>query len=204
MNNIQTETDRELTVAGYRFLTKDDALLAKAELTRIEQLELRLDYSKPQTVYTVYTKAIENGIFVTPVGHEYLKRLREYLEKYHEGDKADIIPIPLSEVYGGTGLKQEVTNMERVKQQSQSKKETVVKRKRNDKAKYRNLYLIIAVLVIVIVGMFVITLKGTTPNILNYERVLENRYASWNEELKEREQAIRIKERELGLDDSQF
>ena len=56
------------------------------------------------------------------------------------------------------------------------------------------------VLVIAVIAMFVITLTSDQPNVLNYERALTNRYASWEQELTEREQAVREKERELKLE----
>lgn len=47
--------------------------------------------------------------------------------------------------------------------------------------------------------MFMITLKSDNPNILNYEKNLVNRYAAWEQELREREQVVREKERELNI-----
>jgi hypothetical protein len=47
--------------------------------------------------------------------------------------------------------------------------------------------------------MFYITLKSDNPNILNYENSLVNKYAAWEQELKEREQDIRAREIELDV-----
>jgi flagellar capping protein FliD len=44
-------------------------------------------------------------------------------------------------------------------------------------------------------------MKGSTPNILNYEKALQNRYAEWNQELSDREEAIREKEKELLINE---
>ena len=189
------KNDEELTVGGYRFANRDDALLAAAEMKRIEQLELRMDYAKPQTVYVVYTKAIENKVFCTPIGQDYLKSLQDYLTKFYEGDKADILPIPLFQVFGGTEKKQEVTPIERVKNVSYVK--NTGKRKKGTSPVS---IIVIIVLVIMVIAMFAINLNGTTPNVLNYERVLQNKYASWEQELREREDAIREKERELMIE----
>ena len=48
-----------------------------------------------------------------------------------------------------------------------------------------------------VIIMFVISTTGSRPTILNYERVLQNRYAEWEQQLSDREQVIREKEREL-------
>ena len=44
-------------------------------------------------------------------------------------------------------------------------------------------------------------ISGKNANILNYEKVLTNRYAGWEQELTEREAAIREKERALHLEE---
>jgi hypothetical protein len=55
-------------------------------------------------------------------------------------------------------------------------------------------------LVLIILYMFIIAINSNQPNILNYQRVLQNRYASWEQELSQREQTIRDKERELSIE----
>ena len=54
-------------------------------------------------------------------------------------------------------------------------------------------------LILLVIAMFVITLTGNNPTILNYEQKLQNKYAGWEQELTERENAVREKERELSL-----
>ena len=48
-----------------------------------------------------------------------------------------------------------------------------------------------------VIVMFAIAATGSEPTVLNYERVLQNRYAEWEQQLSDREQVIREKEREL-------
>ena len=52
-------------------------------------------------------------------------------------------------------------------------------------------------LIILVILMFVITIKSNNPNILNYKEAIINEYASWEEELNAREEAIKEKEKEL-------
>ena len=47
--------------------------------------------------------------------------------------------------------------------------------------------------------MFVITLRGSTPNVINYKIALTNQYAAWEQELTQREKAVKEKEQELGI-----
>ena len=66
--------------------------------------------------------------------------------------------------------------------------------KRLKVARIMNLILIGAIIV-----MFVITLNGENPNILNYENALVNKYSAWEEELTERERVVREREKSLNI-----
>ena len=55
-------------------------------------------------------------------------------------------------------------------------------------------------LVVLVLAMFVITLKSDNPNILNYRQAITNEYASWEQELTERENKVREKEQMLGME----
>ena len=55
-------------------------------------------------------------------------------------------------------------------------------------------------LIIVVVGMFVISLMGETPNIVNYRFRIQDEYAAWEQDLMEREAEIKERERELSLE----
>ena len=46
--------------------------------------------------------------------------------------------------------------------------------------------------------MFAIASGSDNPNIINYRNVIVNEYVSWEQELTEREKAVRRKEAELG------
>ena len=54
-------------------------------------------------------------------------------------------------------------------------------------------------LLVAVIAMFVIALSSSHPNILNYRSAILNEYASWQQELSEREQIIRDKERDLKI-----
>jgi hypothetical protein len=51
-----------------------------------------------------------------------------------------------------------------------------------------------------IVGMFFIAMSSSSPTVLNYENALIDKYSAWEQDLNEREQAVKEKERTL-LDD---
>ena len=50
-----------------------------------------------------------------------------------------------------------------------------------------------------VVAMFAMALTSDSPTIVDYQSKLLNRYASWEQELTEREKAVSEKEQELGI-----
>ena len=80
-------------------------------------------------------------------------------------------------------------------------KQRIVPTRKRDKSndKFRISLLVNIILAILVLAMFGITLKSDNPNILNYRKAIINEYAAWEQELTEREEQIRQKEAELGI-----
>ena len=179
-------------VEGFQFATEADASLAKNEQLRIERLESKLDYGNVQMVYAVYNKAIENRVFKTPVGYEFLKKLQNIL-KEDSMMTEKIADIPVSGVYS---LRESANpTVEKIKASTKRVKE------KQETFPKRALIIINIGLVILVILMFFISTTGSNPTVLNYEKTLQNRYSEWERELSEREQIIREKEKELLLDE---
>lgn len=183
--------DRNLSVGGYRFYTEKDAQLAATELKKIEYLEARIDYSRPDSILMVYEKTIHERIFKTPIGLQYLKELRDYLLKQSEIDPQRVPEIPLFNSFSGEVRAKSAPARNRIK--------TADGRKDGEKSGFAISVILNVLLVLAIICMFTITLRSDNPNVLNYQRVLTDRYAQWEQELTERENAVREKERELKL-----
>jgi hypothetical protein len=49
--------------------------------------------------------------------------------------------------------------------------------------------------------MFYISFTSSNPNVLNYERAVQNKYSQWEQELSDREAVIRDKEKELLINE---
>lgn len=176
-------------VEGFSFFTERDAALAVQEQKKIEYLETRVNYHNPTSILNIYQKAIKEHIFKTPVGLQYLRHLQEYLQGRTEIDADSIPPIPLYKNYDGE-----------FREKSSPARSRIVPAKKKKSIALPMSVMLNVVLVIAVIAMFVITLTSDQPNVLNYERALTNRYASWEQELTEREQAVREKERELKLE----
>ena len=88
----------EWSVDGYQFGSAKDASQAKSELLKIQKLEDKMDYRNPHMIYMVYHKAIENRIFKTPVGYEYLRKLQKHL-KENPLIREPVQDVPVNNVY---------------------------------------------------------------------------------------------------------
>lgn len=187
-------TQKENEVDGYLFLNSKDASIAELEEKKIKYLTERIDYSNPEAVLKIYQKAIHDRIFKTPVGIAYLKDMQAYLLKQDEIPKEEILSIPLYQNYGGE-IRESVSPV------GDAYKKKAEKKEQKQTSNYRISILLNILLVITVIAMFVITLNASQPNILNYKKVITNQYAQWEQELTQREQAVREKERELQIED---
>lgn len=190
--------NKDWIVQGYQFSSQKDATQAKGELLKIQKLEEKMDYKKPQMVYMVYKKALENRIFKTPIGYEYLKKLRVMLVE--SGQITEPIPeIPIYQMYN----LRDSTNpiVEKIKTDPKLKEKREKERKRKEFFPLKTSIFLNVLLAILVLVMLYIATTGSNPNVLNYERSIQDKYAAWEQELVEREAAIREKERELLLEE---
>ena len=184
------ENKDKFIVGGYEFLTETDAEKGTLYLSKIKILETKVKVSRPDDMLAVYEKAIQNRIFKTPLGWRYLTDLREkLLESGFE--EQDLIPIP---------LEIPMTRQSSLDKLSSKKKES----SSGEKVHFGRILSIVlnVALIIVVILMFVIASTSENDNIINYKRNITNRYSAWDEELKEREKAVREAEKRLGITDS--
>lgn len=184
--------NNELQVDEYLFTTIEDARLAQEEKKKVEYLQKNMDMKVPQNVLMLYNKANGDRIFKTPIGLSYLVELRNYL--IHMGISEDkLAPVQLYANYEPKPRDRSESIRARM---IQTKRETLQKR-------FHWSLLLNILLVMAVIAMFVITLTSDNPNMLNYERVLQNRYATWEQELMEWESELRERERLLEHEEEQ-
>ena len=75
------EDQKELVVGGYRFDRLSDASEAALEIEKATYFEQRISGRSPENMLAIYDKVLDERIFVTPVGWEYLKFLQARLKK---------------------------------------------------------------------------------------------------------------------------
>lgn len=199
------ERDQVYLVEGYQFSSREEAQKAERELAKVKALNEKLDEENLQAVKTLYVTALDQQVFETQIGLSYLRNLQVHL--IAEGElREDEKPIPV--LYSKSTLETEKRLMKEdyaaavgqmrddMKKKIDGQKELV----RRAQQKCRILMAAVGVLAVLVVAMFAITLNGKNENILNYKNAVTNQYAEWEQELSEREDAVRQKELELGIE----
>ncbi len=172
-----------LEIDGFVFCSRHDAIIAENELKGVEYLKKKTDMKHPRKVLVVYNKMVTEGLFQTPVGISYVKELQKYLIDSQEIDNNNILDIPVEPLHAGISKKNMVDRIAHVFSNSRK-----AYRDRLKIALVTNV-----VLLIVIVAMFVITTTTENVNIMNYQEKIEDKYATWDQELTERENALKNK-----------
>lgn len=179
-------------VGGYEFVTEIDAQKGAMDQSKIQLLNTRAKVTRPQDIKAVYEKAIENKIFKTPIGWGYLMNLRSKLIESGYSEE-DIIPIPLGVTITRHSAMENLTVRQRIKPE-----------KKKSSPAFKQVFPIVlsAVLAILVILMFLITVTSESDNIINYRRNVTNRFASWEQDLTEREKKVREAEKRLGIEDT--
>ena len=188
---VMLKQEQSYIVGGFSFTSENEAEKAKKEREGIRYIKEKTNMNNPEMVLRIYNKMIREKMFETAVGYAYLFDLQEYLRTNPYIKDEDILPIEVIHPTLKEGLKEE---KQKHKEQMQEMKKKAAKSTETDKAlksRYQLSLLLNLILVISVVFMFIISATSNHPNILNYEEELINRYSSWEQELTEREAALR-------------
>ena len=184
------EDKSTLRVNGYQFLTEEEAEKARVDARKIDYLKTHTaSLQDANSLAAVYQKAIDSKIFSTIVGWSYLYELRQRMLDAGTPEEA-IVPIPVR--------LQQNPALQPSPQPSTVQVPVEIK-KREIVPLHLVSYIANALLVILVIVMFIVAYLGETNNVLNYKRNIINQYAAWEDELKEREEAIREKEASLQI-----
>lgn len=179
-------------IDGFSFADDADVSLASSEIEKIKYIAGKMNMDNPRGVLAVYDKLITSGIFVTPVGYEYLRTLQSYLYKCKDipDDAVKEIPVPISYTRALNLRSEERDERMQAERQMRTLRKTF-------RTEYKVSLIVNIILVIMVIAMFVITLKAENPNMINYRTAILNQYSEWEQELNEREAAIKQRELEL-------
>ena len=200
MNNKDSgKKEERFELGAFSYADKVMADDAERELKRIQKLEQQIDYSKPKVVHLLYDKMINASSLRTPEGLIYMSEMYGFLREHSTELDHELRGIPVEmfsgitrtrEAEGGDDLKLTEENFNKLKR-------SLKREKQESKSKILSHRIVIAFLAAAIVVMFIIAFKSDTPNILNYETALQNKYAAWDAELTQREAELRARTVEM-------
>lgn len=183
------ETQASRNAEGFFFLNAEDAGMALKEKKQIEYLEANLNFGNPEQVLTLYERMLRERVFKTPVGVIYLKHLQDFLLSQESIDSARVPMIPVYAPCADGPQRQERPRRAVAAPRTGEAKQ--------DSARLRLSIFLNVLLAAAVIAMFVMALSSSQPNILNYRTTILNEYASWQQDLAEREQ-ITDAQRRLG------
>ena len=181
--------ENRFVVDQYLFETEEEYELALSEKKKIQYIDENTDYRAVENIALLYKRIIETNMFQTPIGYVYLERLREFLVR--SGAKTDNLPaIPVKKKITSTGGKELFHENRELKRELEKKKHITA-----------IMVTVCVGLIIMVVALFAVAFTSKHPNIINYENVILDKYSSWEQELTERENAIREKELSMKVDE---
>ncbi len=180
-----------IVVEGFSFSNEAEAAQAGKEADGIKYIREKINMDMPENVLTIYNQLIRQKLFETAVGYAYLKELQDYLVSIPFIKTEEILPIPVQHPV----LEEDIRKKPRVKEKPQ-----VQVRNFDFKKRYQIAFFTSAVLLLCVIGMFIVSSTSNSPNILNYETKLINKYEQWEQELEQREAEVSERENQVGQD----
>lgn len=192
-----------ITVSGFAFDNPKIGEEALKEQEAVEYVSKQLNFDDTKSLLALYNQMVSRRMFHTQVGISYLKSIQDYLLR-SDVDPATIEAIPISEEEILESNEKDVKDKGNGTAESKSSASDDLKVKQREKkliAKNSRLtkmsvaFIVISVvLLLTVVGMFIIANTSDNPTVLNYEEVLQNKYASWEQDLERREEDLQRKE----------
>ena len=189
------KNNETIIVNGFAFSDETEAQQAKKEQEGIAYISGKLDMNHPQMVLEIYNKMVEEALFETIIGEMYLKELRDYLVTIPYLNQEEILPVPvIHRQASGEVSKPAVRKPAAKKQPKQEPKQNV----HGWEWRAKLMTGISIALAVCVIAMFAIQMSVGSPNILNYENKIIDKYAQWEQQLEEREAAVREREKQAG------
>ncbi len=189
-------------VLGYEFEDKESADLAKSEMEMISRIKSQGNMNNHKIALTVYNKLVDDNLFKTQVGLEYIRSLQKELLTAKDIDKNEIKAIQINTVT----LPSEKDSSKQHNSGSREYKYNVNKMEQNAK-RYKEQFtkslIVNLVFAAIIIVMFLIVKFSDRFDVQAHRNKIENEYISWENELKERESSIEQWEKEHGINKSE-
>lgn len=175
-----------LIVEGFVFPSFKEAQVALKEQKNIEIIRERTEFSDPEAIYELYVKLMERNMFKTMIGYSFLYELRHTLitEFSYDEQQLPTIHLPKHMEYD------KVSELNKGVMEMKIQKLLLVKKRMS---------IVIAALLFMVIAMFVIAAVNPNVGYVNTENKIVNKYSAWQEDLEQREQAVKEREKELNM-----
>jgi hypothetical protein len=188
-------------INGFLFDTAEEAQKAKKELDSIRYIQSRTKMNDPDVLLKLYDRLIEQEVFETPVGIEFLRGIQKYLYEVPQIRKENVAPIPIPNQEVDRVKEKKIARHE-ARENQMAEKKMIAEKKAAGESRYRKLFfatcILCAMLLAIVVGMFVITyVSGNSMDIYNYEQEIIDKYETWEQELEQREADVTEREKAL-------
>lgn len=208
------EDNKVITVNGFAFENPTTGSEALKEQEAIEYVNKQLNFDDTKSLLALYNQMVTRRMFHTEVGFSYLKSIQDYLMK-SDVDPAVIESIPIAS--SEAEIDSNSYNNDSSESKEEQSKEKRTNNRHNDDIKAKNRerklisknkrlmklsvsFIVISIVLVITIGaMFVIANTSNNPTIINYEEVLQNKYASWEQDLQKREADLEKKEKLLKI-----
>lgn len=173
--------EKKYTFQGHTFDDEKQLIAAKKEAEAVEYLRSKTDFGNMNNLRKLYDKILDRGMMETVVGIQFLKEIRDTLISSGMFKEDQIRPLPL--------LPEVKKLKKRAETQKRSRERTLLERCERQNTILKTVCFFLAFLVI---AMFAIVLLGKrSPLAIRYEEQIINKYASWAQEIQEKEDYLR-------------
>ena len=178
--------DEKWIVNGYEFATREDYDKAKKEAESIVYIKAHTNMKDKQQILKIYNKASENKMFHTIIGYDFMHQLYLYLIKNEVMEKQYIKTIPVDKTASQRELPEDVEAANKLAEQYR-----VLYQDSKDKGKLQK------IIICFLGGLILLMMVMVYFNYRTYdEDAVLDKYSAWEEELKERENAVTEKEQQ--------
>ena len=188
-------------VGKFEFGTLDEANEAQKEYQAIEYITKQLDFNNLSAVKSVYDQLQKQNMFHTAIGLAFMKKMEAQIAKLENA----VADNDSQEENGNASLNTESDGADNEKtdisKESRPERKNKPKKIEKELKKYKTLTSIFRIttiaLLLMVIGMFYVASTINSPNILNYKEQVTNEYASWAQELADKEKSLNKRENEL-------
>lgn len=169
---------------GYSFDTAKEMDFAIKEAESVKYIKAKTELKDREKARKLYESLVEKNTFVTPIGINFMIELQKEVSMFSTK------PIP--------GVPVHLAFNRTIKREEKMDKNSVDKLSEVYKNKLKNLRIVNLFLILLVVAMFAVVIFGDNSPYIDVEQKIQDKYATWEKELREKEDLLNEKEQQLN------